>query len=194
VLSGDIFVCSLLSAGFRFNVGVQDANPPSQKPGWLRIVLIGRRPKTTLVRIIVLIVVCFVTFKFILLPIRVEGISMLPTYRDRQVNCVNRLSYWHHEPRRGDVVSVRLAGTRAMLMKRIIGLPGESVSFHGGHAYVNGRLLDEPYVKYSSDWETGPILCGPDQYYVVGDNRSMPFELHTQGRATRDRIVGKLLL
>ena len=156
--------------------------------------LIGRRPKTTLVRIIVLIVVCFVTFKFILLPIRVEGISMLPTYRDRQVNCVNRLSYWHHEPRRGDVVSVRLAGTRAMLMKRIIGLPGESVSFHGGHAYVNGRLLDEPYVKYSSDWETGPILCGPDQYYVVGDNRSMPFELHTQGRATRDRIVGKLLL
>ncbi len=81
-----------------------------------------------------------------------------------------------------------------MLMKRIIGLPGETVSFHDGHAYINGELLDEPYVKLPCDWEHEPILCGPNQYYVVGDNRSMPFEYHTQGRAERDRIIGKSLL
>jgi signal peptidase I len=81
-----------------------------------------------------------------------------------------------------------------MYMKRIIGLPGETVAFHDGHAYINGRLLDEPYVKSSCDWEHEPIQCGPDQYYVVGDNRSMPFEFHTQGRAERNRIVGKLFL
>jgi signal peptidase I len=128
------------------------------------------------------------------MPIRVEGISMLPSYHDRQVNCVNRLAYLHHEPRRGDVVSVRMAGTSVMLMKRIIALPGETLEFRAGHAYINGQLLEEPYLKYTCDWETGPILCGPTQFYVVGDNRSMPFNLHTQGRAERDRIVGKVLL
>lgn len=186
-------VCSQLLPALRFNVEVKDANHSAHKPGWIRIVIVGRRPKATLVRIAFLIAVCFVTFKFILLPIRVEGISMQPTYHDHQVNCVNRLAYLFHEPRRGDVVSIRLAGNSEMLMKRIIGLPGENVSFHDGHAYINGQLLDEPYVKLTSDWESAPIRCGPDQYYVVGDNRSMPFDSHTQGRASRDRIVGRLL-
>ena len=71
---------------------------------------IGRRPKATLVRIVVLAVTCFVTFEFILLPIRIEGISMQPTYHTGQLNCVNRLAYLRHEPQRGDIVSVRLAG------------------------------------------------------------------------------------
>lgn len=171
---------------------MQDANEP--KPHWLRVVAIGRRPRATLVRIAVLVVVCFVTFKFILLPIRIQGISMLPTYRDRQVNFINSLAYLRHEPQRGDIVSVRFAGKSVMLMKRIIALPGETLEFRGGRAYVNGLLLDEPYLKLPCDWEHGPILCGPAQYYVVGDNRSMPFELHQQGRAERGRIVGKLLL
>ena len=180
---------------------MQDANvTPAAKPSWLQIVLIGRRPKTTLLRILVTTILCFVTFKFVLLPIRVQGISMEPTYHDRHVNCVNRLAYLFHEPQRGDVVSIRFsppepfATPSEMLMKRIIGLPGESVSFHGGHAYINDKLLEEPYLKESCNWEHAPILCGPDQYYVVGDNRSMPFEYHTQGRAQRDHIIGKLVM
>ncbi len=164
------------------------------RPGWLRVVLIGRRPQATLARIAVLVVTCFVTFRFILLPIRVDGISMLPTYHNGQFNCVNCLAYLRHEPQRGDVVSVRLAGTSIMYLKRIIGLPGETVAFHHGRAFINGRRLDEPYVKLPCNWEMDPVRCGPAQYYVVGDNRSMPFELHTKGRAERDHIVGKVLL
>jgi signal peptidase I len=172
---------------------VQSSNDPV-RPHWLQVLTIGRNPKVTLVRIVVLAIVCFVTFKFILLPIRIEGISMQPTYHTGQIKCVNRLAFWHHEPQRGDIVSVRLAGESVMFMKRIIGLPGESVSFHNGHAYINGELLDEPYVKFPCDWEHEPIQCGPTQYYVVGDNRSMPFTYHTQGRAERNHIVGKLFL
>ena len=164
------------------------------RPSWLRILLIGRRPEITLIRADVLAAVCFVVFRFILLPARVQGISMLPTYRDRQFNFVNRLAYLWHEPQQGDVVSVRLAGPSAMLMKRIIALPGETISFQGGHAFINGKMLDEPYVKLPCDWSEAPVTCGSTQYYVVGDNRSMPFESHEQGRAERDRIVGKLLL
>jgi signal peptidase I len=177
---------------------VQDTNEP--KPHWLRVLAIGRRPRATLARIAVLVVVCFVTFKFILLPIQVKGISMEPTYHDRRINCINRLAYWWHEPQRGDVVGIRFSppenfsAPSEMLLKRVIGLPGESVSFHEGHAYINGKLLDEPYVKLPCDWEHEPIQCGPNQFYVVGDNRSMPFELHYKGRAERESILGKVLL
>jgi len=173
---------------------VSNATEPPPRPHWLRVVLIGRRPRATLVRIVVLAVTCFITFKFILLPIRIDGISMQPTYHTGQVNCINRLAYLRHEPQRGDIVSVRLAGNSVMFMKRVIGLPGETVAFHEGHAYINGKLLDEPYVQLPCDWEMEPVSCSPTQYYVVGDNRSMPFEFHTQGRAERERIVGKLFL
>ena len=187
-----ILICSQLSIRFRFNTAVQDAN--ETKPHWLRVLVIGRRPRVTLVRIAVLVSVCFVTFKFILLPIRVDGISMLPTYHTGQVNGINRLAYLRHEPQRGDIVSVRLAGNSIMLMKRIIGLPGDAVQFHEGKVFINGKLLAEPYVKNFCDWEAGPFVCAPNEFYVVGDNRSMPFELHTKGRADRERIVGKLFL
>jgi len=179
---------------------MQDESNSAARPGWLQTIVVGRRPKATLVRILILVAVSVVTFKFVLLPIRVDGISMEPTYHDHRINCVNRLAYLGHEPQRGDVVAIRFSrpgsfsAPREMLMKRIIALPGESVSFHGGHAYINGQMLDEPYLKFTCDWEHEPIQCGPDQYYVVGDNRSMPFEYHTQGRAERDRIIGKVML
>ena len=178
---------------------MQETKQPGSQPGWLWIILIGRQPQLTFLRIGVLVVVCVITFTFVLLPIRVTGISMEPTYHNHQVNCVNRLAYHWHEPRRGDVVAIRFSppdahAPREMLMKRIIGLPGETVWFHEGHVYIDGQQLNEPYLKCLCDWEHEPIVCGPDQYYVVGDNRSMPFENHMQGRAERERIIGKLLL
>ena len=160
---------------------------------WAQIILVGRNPRFTLVRIVVLVVTCFVVAKFILLPIRVEGGSMMPTYHNG-VNFVNRLAYVRHEPQRGDVVALRLAGHSIMYMKRIVGLPGETVSFHHGHAYIDGKRLAEPYVKYDCDWERPPVTLEADQYFVVGDNRSMPIEDHTMGEPHRNRIVGKILL
>jgi signal peptidase I len=163
-------------------------------PRWLRIVVIGRNPKATLVRVAVLIVTSFVVFKFILLPIRVEGISMLPNYKDRSWNLVNRMAYHWHEPQRGDVVSIRLAGPHVMYMKRIIGLPGETVAFENGRVLINGEVLDEPYEKSPCDWNRPPVKLGFDKYFVVGDNRTMPQEFHKHGETPRSRIVGKLLL
>jgi len=167
---------------------------------WLRVLAIGRRPRATLVRILVLVVTCFITFGFLLWPVRITGISMLPTLPDRQIHVVNRLAFLFHEPRRGDIVAIRFSPPQPfsrpseMLMKRIIGLPGETVSFHEGHACINGQPLSEPYLKLPCDWEHEPVLCGPDQYYVVGDNRSMPFDSHTKGRTERARIMGKPIL
>ena len=163
------------------------------RPWWVRAT-IGRNPKLTLVRMMGSVVLLVVMAKFVLLPIRVVGISMLPAYRENQVNFVNRLAYLFHPPQRGDVVAIRLAGDHVMYCKRIVGLPGETVSFHQGRLLINGQVLQEPYVKMPCEWEHESIQVAPNEYYVVGDNRSMDFFDHEQGRAERSRIVGKLLL
>ncbi len=156
-------------------------------------IILGRNPKATLIRIMVLVVVVCVLFGFVLLPIRVTGISMLPTYTNGSLNLVNRLAYLRHEPRRGDVVSIRLTGPHVLFMKRIIGLPGETVAFENGRVLINGKILDEPYEKYSCDWDRPPVTLTADEYFFVGDNRSMPLEDHTFGIQKRNRIVGKVL-
>ena len=172
-------------------------NQPAQThrlPNWLRVALVGRNFKFTLARIVVLVVTCFVVFKFFLLPIHSEGISMLPTYGESSVNFVNRLAYLRHEPQRGDVVGIRLAGPHVMYMKRIIGLPGETVAFVKGRVLINGEMLNEPYEKSDCDWNLPPVKLGADEYFVVGDNRTMPSQYHVHGVASRDRIIGKMLL
>ncbi len=170
------------------------AAEPSSTPNWATVLFVGRDPRRTLTRIVFLIAGSLILFKLLLLPIRVEGISMLPTYREKRVNFVNRLAYVLHPPRRGDVVAIRLAGRHVMFMKRIIGLPGETIEFRRGKVFINGRLLEEPYLAWPCNWDRSPERIGPGEYYVVGDNRTMDWNDHVKGLADRDRIVGKVLL
>lgn len=177
--------------------GMETSRTDQNTASWLQIVFIGRSPKWTLVRIVTLVAIVFLIRAFILLPIFVKGPSMLPHFQERGVNFINRLAYLHSEPQRGDVVAIRLAGTSVMYMKRIVGLPGETVEFRSGRVFINGKLLDEPYMdfeKYPCDWEIAPEKLGLDQYYVVGDNRTMPEQLHEKGVAERRRIAGRILL
>jgi signal peptidase I len=160
---------------------------------------IGRRPRRTLARLAVLVVASAVVFKFILIPIRVTGISMEPTYHDGAVNFINRLAYVRGEPQRGDVVGIRLstnanAPFHVLLLKRLVGLPGETISFADGYVCVNGDPLKEPYLQWRSDWEVPGKTLGPDDYYFVGDNRKMSPDQHEHGVATRSQIVGRVLL
>ena len=163
-------------------------------PGWARVLFIGRRPKYTAVRVLIIILCSLGLFSFVLRPVRITGDSMRPTYRNGSVNFVNRLAYVFSEPQRGDVVGIRMAGESVMFMKRIIGKPGETIEFREGRAYVDGELLDEPYLKLPCDWNTAPVKLGRDSYYFIGDNRSMAREDHTGGERERSRIVGKVLL
>lgn len=164
-------------------------------PRWLRVVLIGRNPKLTLLRIVILILAAYLVRAHVLLPIQIKGPSMLPTYQENGVNFVNRLAYLRGEPRRGDVVAIRFAGERVLLMKRIVGLPGETIEFRAGTVYINGQKLDEPYLApdYPCSWNLPPkeLKSG---YYVVGDNRTMLESMHMKGEASRQRIVGRILL
>jgi signal peptidase I len=159
----------------------------------LREALLGRRPAKTVVRLAVLIIVSFAVFRWVLLPVRTYGDSMLPTYEPGSFHLVNRATYAWRSPARGDVVGVRLAGWRVMYVKRIVGLPGERVAFRDGTLVVDGHDTTEGYLQRPSSWTTKETELGPDEYFVVGDNRSMPIELHEFGRVKRERIAGPLL-
>ncbi len=171
----------------------RESSTPSL-PHWLRVLIIGRNPRRTLWRIVALVVATVITVKYIVTPVRVTGISMEPTYLNGSVNFIYRLAYLRHPPRRGDVVAIRFSGPHVMLLKRVVGLPGETVSFADGRVCINGTPLPEPYLRYHLDWEFSAGTLGTNEYYVVGDNRSMPPHYHDQGRAQLDHIVGRALL
>ena len=159
---------------------------------WQRL-MFGRNPRRTIIRIAVLTGVCFVLFKFVLLPIRVTGPSMEPTYRNGGVNFVNCWSYLSRKPQRGDVVAVRTTGVSIMFLKRIIALPGETIAIKEGTVLINGEALDEPYVINRAPWEMSPVKVEPDRHFVIGDNRGMDQELHKFGKVETARILGKPL-
>jgi signal peptidase I len=153
---------------------VQD---PPQNSNWLRFV-IGKNPFWTGVRVLIFICLALVLTKFVFLPIRVSGDSMVPTYHDGQIEFVNRLAYVWHKPKRGDIVAVKYSGPRVLLLKRIIGLPGETCQVINGDFYINGRKLVEPYAfgKISGLFGKGIGSSAPhklewNQYFVLGDNR-----------------------
>ncbi len=192
MLAGGPWCCQ----GFRL---VMPGEPPSSGFWyWLRVAAVGRRPKRTLLRLAVLVVGAVVVFKFALLPIRVVGFSMEPAFHNHAINFINRLAYVRGQPQRGDVVGIRLstnlqATVHVMLLKRLVGLPGETISFAGGHLCINGDPQDEPYLKLPSDWNEPGKALGSNEYYFVGDNRSMPSAQHEHGVAYRSQIVGRVL-
>jgi signal peptidase I len=153
----------------------------------------GRNPRATFLRIVVLICLAVVVFGWILVPLRLSGISMLPTYHDGTLNFANRAAYWTREPARGDVVAIRMAGPHAFYVKRIVGMPGERVEIVAGTVRVNEEVLIEPTVVRRALWDMAPVDLAPGEFFVVGDNRSMKIENHDLGRVSRRRIVGKLL-
>jgi signal peptidase I len=156
-------------------------------------VIFGKNPRRTTIRIVVLAVVAFATFRWWLIPIRTEGISMQPTYESGRLNLVNRFAYASSTPSRGDVVAIRLAGPSVVYVKRVVGLPGEKVAIVDGTVRINGSPLNEPYVRYRRSWNLDEETLGPQEYFLIGDNRGMREGDHDFGRATIDRIVGKVV-
>lgn len=155
--------------------------------------LVGSNPRRTLVRVVILTVVSAVTFGWILVPIRAEGISMAPTYESGTLHFVNRLSYLAASPARGDIIAIRLAGDRVYYVKRVVGLPGEHVRIVDGTVLINGSPLDEPYVKSRRPWNVDELALTSQEYFVIGDNRGMNAADHDFGRALRSRIAGRLV-
>lgn len=146
-----------------------------------------------LLRLALVAIGAYVFFGYLCLPLRIDGISMEPTYHDGGFTFCCRPVYWFSQPERGDVVGVRFAGNRVMLLKRVVGLPGDEVAFVAGKLLINGQPLDEPYVRFQSNWELPPRQVKPNHIYIVGDNRGTSMRHHSFGQVSMNRIVGGVL-
>ena len=121
--------------------------------------------------------------------------SMEPNFFEGQRVVVNKAVYWFHEPQRGDVIVFKAPNaTNEEFIKRVIGLPGDTVEIINGTVYVNGVKLEEPYVKraftYSLPKETVPA----DEYFVLGDNRDVSNDSHRGWFMPRQNLIGKAWL
>lgn len=121
----------------------------------------------------------------------VEGQSMEPTLVSGQRLLVNKLAYRFSEPERGDIVVINSPrGTSEKLIKRIVGLPGETIELRGGRVYINGRLLAERYHPSVGMRPYPPTMIPPDHYFLLGDNRDHSGDSRIWGSVPRDLIVG----
>jgi signal peptidase I len=143
-----------------------------------------------LIRALLVALCAYLFFGHICIPLRIKGYSMEPTYRDGSVNFLWKLGYIFSKPKRYDVVAVRFAGNRVMLLKRVVAVEGERIEFRNGKLFVDGKEIDEPYVRYPCNWNLPPRQVEKDSVYVVGDNRSMPIEDHHFGQTSMNRILG----
>ena len=142
------------------------------------------------IRLLAVALTAALVFGFVLIPFRIHGHSMAPTYRDGGFNFCNKLRYALAEPQPQDVVAIRLAGRSIVLLKRVVALEGDTVEFRMGRLYVNQRAVVEPYVRDPSAWNLPPRQVETGNVYVVGDNRRVPMERHLFGQTPLGRIIG----
>lgn len=149
--------------------------------------------KAFLLRLLLVASSAWLIFGFLLIPLRVENISMEPTYQNGSFAFSWRLQYLFSPPQRGDVVTVRFSGRDIMLLKRIVALEGDRIAFVGGQLLVNGQNVHEPYVSYRQQWQLSERTVAPGHVYVVGDNRGMAMRQHKFGQVNIDRIIGGVI-
>jgi len=145
-----------------------------------------------------------VVYLFFMQPHQVNGQSMVPSFQSGEYVLTDKVSYRFGEPRRGDVIVFHAppaaqcpTGTGCDFIKRVIGLPGETVSVKNNKIYVNNVQLEESYLPATFVTEAGAYTRGRDvnlgasEYFVAGDNRSHSSDSRAWGPITDSEIVGR---
>ncbi len=129
---------------------------------------------------------------FLAQPTRVHGQSMEPNLHTNQRLVVEKISYRLHGPRQGDVVVFSMPQqSEELLIKRVIGLPGETVEIHEGRVYINGTPLDEPYLNQETRGRFGPVVVPPLHVFVLGDNRDFSNDSRAFDAVPIKNILGR---
>lgn len=173
-----------------------------------------------IIETILLALLIFLMVRGVVLNFRVDGSSMEPTLSNSEMLIINRRayssidingwfdflpgieddasegSYLFNPPRRGDIVVFHPPGGESdPYIKRIIGLPGETVEIRNGSVYVDGVQLSEPYVTSSTSWRgesnRSSMTVPEDEYFVLGDNRSNSSDSRMFGTVPKENIIGK---
>lgn len=168
-----------------------------------------------MVEVLVLAVLMVMLIRNFVQNYRIDGISMEPNFHNGQFLIVNRYAYcpgihieiplvnipvWEktwcvRQPRRGDVIIFEYPRDPSRdFIKRVIGLPGETVEIVDGKVYIDGQLMPEPFGPNPGSYTAAPLTVGPDEVYVMGDNRNNSSDSHLWGPLPQDYIIGKALI
>jgi len=186
------------------------AAPPHRAGGLLRDAL-----ETILPALLIVLIVN----AFLAQATRVEGQSMEPNLHDNQRLVIEKVSYHFHPPQRGDIVVIKspswvpvsfnkrvVAWVCAFLsldcpmrlpdplIKRVIGLPGETIEVRDGHVYVNGQVLLESYLTQLTSGHHPPYVIRPGYVFVLGDNRGASNDSRSFGEVALSDIIGRAWL
>jgi signal peptidase I len=146
-------------------------------------------------------------YLFVAQPNQVHGNSMVPNFQNNEFLLTEKLTYHRRLPKRGEVVifkappSEPCAENECEYIKRVVGLPGESITVNDGNVYINNRLLEEPYIP--SDYQTNPgsylregrtVNIPQGEYMLLGDNRPHSRDSREFGPIPKESIVGRAFL
>lgn len=155
------------------------------------------------------LVIAFVVRSFIFQPVYVDGDSMFPTLRHGEIMYVSKTSYGTSffgipgtdigfdftvggDPERFDVVVCHYDDGDYNVVKRVVGLPGDTVELRKGVLYVNGRAYEEDFIYYPGESNFGPVTVPEGEYFLMGDNRTNSKDSRAVGTVSRKEIVGKV--
>jgi len=162
--------------------------PPGASAGHWLLGALREIAETVLPAIIIALVINL----FLAQATQVLGQSMEPTLHSAQRVVIEKVTYrLFHGPRRGDIVVLRMPGQSDMLIKRVVGLPGETIEIDNGIVFIEDERLDEPWTVRLGGGSYGPMTVPPLHVVVLGDNRGASNDSRNFGPIPIDSIVGR---
>ena len=141
-----------------------------------------------LIPYLLIIILVLLLKHFIITTVMVHGSSMENTLHNQDIMILNKISLKTSKIKRFDIVVIDIGNEK--IIKRVIGLPGETISYKDNQLYVNGIKMEDNYSeKYTADIED--VIIGNNQYYVLGDNRTNSVDSRILGLINKNEIIGK---
>jgi signal peptidase I len=122
---------------------------------------------------------------------RFDGSSMEPNLHDGEYVLIDELAYVSNVPQRGDVILFKASGDRSII-KRVIGLPGETIEIRDKKVLINGVALNEPYLNAPTNSSLRPETIEPNRYFIMGDNRNNSSDSRSFGTIPASNILGRV--